>query len=134
MKANLDKFQFIILGNTGCHTLQINNVTIKSTLSITRLTITVDLKLNFTEYINNIIKKSCYKLHVPRRLKDFNIKKCQNLCEFHERELVYLAFIDLDDTFQVVCHNYVAIYNKPQQLIEVHQRYLQLSAIEIYKS
>lgn len=68
MKANRDKFQFIILGNTGSHTLEINNITIKSTLSITRLTITVDLKLNFTEYINNIIKKSCYKLHVPRRL------------------------------------------------------------------
>lgn len=67
-------------------------------------------------------------------MKNFNIKKCRNLCEFHERELVYLAFIDLDDTFQVVCHNYVATYNKPHQLIEVHQRYLQLLAVEIYKS
>ena len=45
MKANPDKFQFIILGNT----LQIGNITIKS--------IIIDSKLNFKEHINNIVKK-----------------------------------------------------------------------------
>ena len=32
MKANPDKFQFIILGNTGSHTLQIGDVTTKISL------------------------------------------------------------------------------------------------------
>ena len=35
MKANHDKFQFIILGNTGWHTQQIGDITIKSASSAT---------------------------------------------------------------------------------------------------
>ena len=57
LKVNPDKFQFIILGNAGSDTLQICNITIKSVSSVTLLDITIDSKLNFKEYINNIIKK-----------------------------------------------------------------------------
>ena len=39
MKSNPDKFQFIILGNKGSHTLQINDIT-------TLLDITIDSKRN----------------------------------------------------------------------------------------
>ena len=42
MKANSDKFQFIILGNTGSHTLQIGYITIISASSVTLLGITID--------------------------------------------------------------------------------------------
>ena len=58
MKANIDKFQFIIIGNTGSHILQIGDITIKSVSSVTLIGITIDSKLNFKEYINNIIKKA----------------------------------------------------------------------------
>ena len=58
MKANLGKFQFIILGNTGSHTLQIGDMTVKSTSSVTLLGINIDLKLNFKKHINNIAKKA----------------------------------------------------------------------------
>ena len=58
MKANIDKFQFIIIGNTGSDTLQIGDITIKSVSSVTLIGITIDSKLNFKEYINNIIKKA----------------------------------------------------------------------------
>ena len=34
MKANQDKFQFIILGNTGSHALKIGDITIKSASSV----------------------------------------------------------------------------------------------------
>ena len=34
MKANPDKFQFIILGNTGSHALKIGDITIKSASSV----------------------------------------------------------------------------------------------------
>ena len=46
MEANPDKFHFINLGNTGSHTLQINDVSIKSTSSVTVFGITVHSKLN----------------------------------------------------------------------------------------
>ena len=49
MKANPDKFQFIILGNTGLHTLKITDITIKSASYVTLLGITIDSKLNFKE-------------------------------------------------------------------------------------
>ena len=61
-KANPDKFQFIILGNTGSHTLKIGDITIKSVSYITLLGIAIDSKLNFKEHINNIVKKAYYKL------------------------------------------------------------------------
>ena len=42
MKANPDKFQIIILGNTGSHTLKIGDITIKSASYVTLLGITID--------------------------------------------------------------------------------------------
>ena len=57
MKASPENFQFIILGNTGLHTLQIGDITTKSVLSVTLLGITIDSKLNFKEHINSFIKK-----------------------------------------------------------------------------
>ena len=45
MKANPDKFQFIILGNTGSHTLQFGDITIKSAPFVTLLGITIDSRL-----------------------------------------------------------------------------------------
>ena len=57
MKANPEHFQFVILRNTGLHTLQIGDITTKSVLSFTLLGITIDSKLNFKEHINNFIKK-----------------------------------------------------------------------------
>ena len=58
MKANPKNFQFIILGNTGLHTLQIGDITTKSVLSVTLLGITIDSKLNFKKHINNIVKNA----------------------------------------------------------------------------
>ena len=47
MKANPDKCQFIILGDTGSDSLQISDITIKSASSVTLLGITINSKLNF---------------------------------------------------------------------------------------
>ena len=71
MKAQPKNFQFVILGNTGLHALQIGDITTKSVSSVTLLGITIDSKLNFKEDINNIIKKACYKLYTLRRLRKF---------------------------------------------------------------
>ena len=56
MKANPDKFQFIILGNTESHTLQIGYIFAKSVASVTLLDIAIDFKRNFKEHIKNIIR------------------------------------------------------------------------------
>ena len=70
MKANTDKFQLIILGNTGSHTLQIVDITIESTSSVILLGICINSNLNFKEHINNIVKKA-YKLHALKNYESF---------------------------------------------------------------
>ena len=57
IKAHPENFQFIILGNTGLHALQIGDITTKSVSSVTLLGITIDSKLNFKKDVNNITKK-----------------------------------------------------------------------------
>ena len=58
VKANTNKFQLIILGNTGSQRLQIVDITIKSTSSVILPGICIDSNLNFKEHINNIVKKT----------------------------------------------------------------------------
>ena len=70
MKAHPENFQFIILGNTGLHALQIGDITTKSISSVNLLGITIDSKLSFKEDIN-IINEACYKLYTLRRLGNF---------------------------------------------------------------
>ena len=57
MKANPDKFQFIILGNTGSRALKIGDITITSASSVTLLGINIDSKLKYKEHINDIVEK-----------------------------------------------------------------------------
>ena len=78
MKTNSDQFQFIICGKTGSHTLQINDKTKKVTSSATLLSFTIASKLNFSEHMDNIIQKACYKLYALRR-------KIQNINNFHDK-------------------------------------------------
>ena len=68
IKGHPENVQFIILGNTGLHALQIGDITTKSVSSVTLLDITIDSKLNFQEDINNIIKEAYYKLYTLWRL------------------------------------------------------------------
>ena len=71
IKGHPENVQFIILGNTGLHALQIGDITTKSVSSVTLLGITIDSKLNFKKDINNIIKEAYYKLYTQRRLRMF---------------------------------------------------------------
>ena len=61
MKAHHENFQYIILGNTGLHTLETGDITAKSVL----LGIIIDSKLDFKEDINNIIKKKRIINYIP---------------------------------------------------------------------
>ena len=67
MKANPDKFQFIILGNKDSHTLQFGDITTKPVSSVTLLGITIDSKLNFKEtYQYFFFKKNIINYMPPR--------------------------------------------------------------------
>ena len=68
VKVHPENCQFIILGNTGLHTLETGYITAKSVSSVTLLGITIDSKLDFKED-NNII--TYYKLYTLRRLRRF---------------------------------------------------------------
>ena len=71
MKANPGKFQFVPLGNTGSHLLQIGDIATKLVPSVTLLGITIDSELNFKEHINKIMKKVYYELYTLRRPQKF---------------------------------------------------------------
>ena len=103
MKAQPKNFQFVILGNTGLHALQIGDITTKSVSSVTLLGITIDSKLNFKEDINNIIKKTYYKLYNLRRLWKFQIKEkakilaCSMLeSQFANCSLIWIFYLKVD--------------------------------------
>ena len=153
MKANPDKFPFIILGNTDSHTSQIGDITIKSVSSVTLLGITIDSKLNFKEHINNIVQKAYYKLYALRRLRKFlTLEKAKILaCSMIESQFAYCPLIwmfcsktDMQrvekvqyKSLQVVYNNYMATYDELLALdnkLKIHQRHLQFLAIEIYRS
>ena len=64
MKANPDKLQFMILGNTESHILQIGDITTKSVWSLTLLGITIDSKLNLKN-ISTILQKKHIINYMP---------------------------------------------------------------------
>ena len=98
MKANPEKFQFIILGSTGPYTLQIGDITIKSLSSVTLLSITIYSKFNFKEHSNNIVKKVYYKLYklytLTKLLKLLILEKAKILaCSMIESQFACCSLI-----------------------------------------
>ena len=59
MKADPEKFQFILLRNTGSHTLQIGDITTKPVTSVTLVGITIDSVL---------LKNDWYYLRRPQKI------------------------------------------------------------------
>ena len=95
VKAYPDKFRFIVLGNTGSHTLKIGDITIKSATSVTILSITIDSKLNFKEHFSNIEKKHIINYMSSEDYRVSNIRKGQNLSLFNDRKSICLLPINL---------------------------------------
>ena len=146
MKENPDKFQFIILVNTGSHTLQINDITRKSASSVTVLCITIDSKIN---NIDNIIQKACYKLYALRKLRMFStLEKAKFLANaMIENQFIncpyiwmFCSKIDMQGVekvqykiLQVVYNNYMTTYDDllaSNNKLTSHQRHLEFLAIK----
>ena len=73
LKANPEKFQFMILGKKQCNKvkLTINSIVIKESNSVELLGITIDSMLTFNEHINNLCRNTGYKLHALRRIRKY---------------------------------------------------------------
>ena len=88
MKANLKKFQFMILGKSKRQTLilNINNIKIRESQNIELLGLKIDNRLTFKDHINMSCRRANYKLHALRRIRKY--------LTFEKSKLLYNAFIN----------------------------------------
>ena len=65
LKANPEKFQFMILGDKTCykHILKINSICVQSSDDVTLLGVMIDKNLTFKKHVGNLVRKAQYKLH-----------------------------------------------------------------------
>ena len=71
VKANPEKFQFMILGKKQCNKVKliINSIVINESDAVELLRITIDNILTFNEHINNLCSNASYKLYALRRTR-----------------------------------------------------------------
>ena len=73
MKANPDKFQFMILGPSDdkCFILKTNAIEIRKTSEVELLRLKINHKLKFVAHTDKLCKTERFKLHALRRNKNF---------------------------------------------------------------
>ena len=73
LKANLGKFQFMILDDKTCykHILKINSISIQSSDDVTLLGVMIDKNLTFKKHVGNLVRKAKYKLHALWCIRNF---------------------------------------------------------------
>ena len=71
VKANPEKFQFMILGKKQCNKVKliINSIVINESDAVELLRIAIDNILTFNEHINNLCSNASYKLYALRRTR-----------------------------------------------------------------
>ena len=88
MKANLGKFQFMVLEtkNIVHFTINVNCKIIPCSNEVKLLGITIDNELKFKKHIEDLCEKASYKLHALRRIREYvTVEKVRILAD---------AFID----------------------------------------
>ena len=155
MKANPGKFQFMVLGvkSIAPFNLNVNGKIIPSSNEVKLLGITIDNQLKFKKYIEELCKKSSYKLHALRRIRGYlTVEKARILAyAFIDSQFNYAPLIWMfagktlinkickihHRTLQVVYNEYNKSYQELLQLnniVSIHQRHLQYLALEVFKS
>ena len=73
MKPNPKKFQFMVLGSSTRQSiiLNINNIKIRESSSVTLLGLTIDNRLTFKDHINILCRRANLKLHALRRIRKY---------------------------------------------------------------
>ena len=151
MKANLDKYHFLLTGKNEL-TLNINQFQIKSSKLEKLLGIAIDNKLTFEKHVTNLCNKVSQKLNALTRIVNyiqpnqrrlimkafitsqfgycplvwmFHTRRINNrINRLHERSL-RLTYKDFNSTFQELLDK--------DKSVSIHQRNLQVFAIMLYK-
>ena len=154
MKANPEKFQFMILGrkNRSKITLMINSKEIQEKDSVELLGIRIDKKLTFNEHINNLCRNANYKLYALRRIRKYLTRD--------QAKLLYSAFINSQFSYastiwmfcrknkyskiQKIHHKSLkVVFNRDEEYlslleinneISIHQKHLHALICEVFKS
>ena len=73
LKANLGKFQFMILSDKTCykHILKINSTCVQSSDDVTLLSVMTDKNFIFKKHVDSLVRKAQYKLHALQRIRKF---------------------------------------------------------------
>ena len=88
MKANLKKFQFMILGKTLRQPiiLNINQIKVEEFQKVVLLGLTIDDRLTFKDHVDMLCSAANYKLHALRRIRKY--------VTLEKSKLLYNAFIN----------------------------------------
>ena len=96
MKPNPKKFQFMVLDRSTRESiiLNINNIKIRESSSVTLLGLTIDNRRTFKDYINILCRRANLKLHALRRIRKYltTIKA----------KLLYNAFINSQFNYALI--------------------------------
>ena len=154
MKTNPGNFQFMVLGvkNIAPFRLNVNSQTIPCSNEVKLLGITIDNELGFKKHIEDLCKKSSYKLHVLRKIRGYlTVEKARILANaFIDSQLNYVPLIWMfagkilvnkickmpHRKLQVVYNEYNKSHEELFQLnnnVSIHQRHLQYLALEVFK-
>ena len=155
LKANHDKFQFMVLGTNKNKSFSINvrKISTPSKNEAILLDITIDHELEFNKHIEDLCKQASFTLHALRRIRKYlGIEKARILANaFIESQFNYASLIwmfaskmAINKICKLRYRTLKVAYNEYdkscEELLEmnksasIHQRHLQFLAIEVYKS
>ena len=153
-KANLEKFQFMILGDKTCyeHVLKTDLTCVQPSNDVTLLGAIIDKSLSFKKHVDNLVRKSQYKLHALQRFgKLFKVEKATILGKaFIDSQFNYAPLIWMfcrkpfySKSEKIHHHTLKVIYDIDDShsnfllrssYVSSHQRHLKFSVTEIFKS
>jgi len=155
MKANPDKFQFMVLGVNKSEPVCINiDGNLKNSSSeVVLLGVTIDCELKFKKHVDELCQRASFKLHALRRIRKFlTVEKARLIANaFIDSQFNYAPIIWMfagktainkickihHRTLQIVYNDYTKTY---EQLLDIskttsiHQRHLKCLATEVFKS
>ena len=144
MKLNPKKFQFMVLSRSIRQSiiLNIKNIKIRESSSVTLLGLTIDNRLTFKDHINILCRRANLKLHALRRIKKYLTTVKANL--------LYNAFINNQFNYASIiwmfCHkqDYLKIvYNINESYeelllhrneVSIHQKQVRILATGVFES
>ena len=161
LKANPDKFQFMVLGakKNKSFSINIRGMNIASKHEVILLGITIDHELKFNKRIEDLWKRASFKLHALRRIRKYlGIGKARIFIESHFNYAPLIWMFGSKMAINKICKLYYrtlkVVYNENdksheelleinkshEELLEInksasiHHRHLQFLAIEVYNS